>query len=439
MFKNSMFKTAALGLAALSLPFMAGCAAQATRPAVSSAPAKVMTLDDRYLAVAKQRVAASDAALKPAYDALIASANKALAAPLETVTAKDMTPLSGDKRDYMSMGPYWWPNPNTPNKLPYVRRDGQTNPEVRGNGLDSARMQRMNTNVRDLALAYYFTGDKKYADRVAAQLRMWFIDPKTRMNPSLRFAQAIPGVVDGRGIGLIDTRNMWMVIDGAALIAPSGSFSAAELQSLRGWFAEFADWMVNSETGHEEDVWHNNHGMFYDAQLVNYLLFVGDVDGAARRTFDAQMRRIASQIAKDGRQHMELERTRPFHYSAFNLEAALRIARYGEQVSVPGMSLKADDPRCVHPQYRCAIDVWNFEIDERSLKRGIDFLANATANPSSWTLATKEEPKLNFEPVVPVLLMAERAYKTGGYAKIAAGLPAETKASLDNLLWPVIK
>lgn len=406
------------------------------RPVTQASP-RLITLDEASLSLSRERLQAKDERLKPAFDALISRADAALKAPAYSVTHKTSTPPSGDKRDYMSMGPYWWPNPDTPNKLPYVKRDGQRNPETSGNGMDSGRVNAMNAAVLNLSLAYYFSGNKAYASKAAELIRVWFLDEATRMAPHMRYAQAIPGVVDGRGIGLIDSRNFWMVIDGAALIAPSGELDSTSVQGLRQWFAQFNDWMLNSETGHEEDVWHNNHGMFYDAQVINHLLFIGDVTAAAKRTFDAQTRRIASQIARDGRQHMELERTRPFHYSVFNLEAAMRIARYGEQVNVGGATLKSDDPRCVHPQFRCAIDVWKFEVDERSLKRGIDFVTEATANPNAWRLLTKEESKLNFSPMVSTLLQAERAYKTGRYAQVLESLPATTRSELAHLLWPV--
>lgn len=41
---------------------------------------------------------------------------------------------------------------------------------------------------------------------------------------------------------------------------------------------------------------------------------------------------MAAQIDQDGRQTMELERTIPFHYSLFNLEAHLLLNRYAEHV-----------------------------------------------------------------------------------------------------------
>ena len=411
--------------------------AQALSRAITTEPPKVITLDDAYLSLSRDRLKADDASLKPAYDALIVKANKALAAKLETVMDKSAMPLSGDKHDYISMGPYWWPNPNTSDKLPYIRKDGQVNPETKGDNMDSPRLVRMSANVRDLSLAYYFTGDKEYADRAAAAIRTWFLDPATRMNPNLRFGQSIPGVVDGRGVGVLDTRVLWMVIDGVALIQPSNALSRSEVQDLRKWFAQYVDWMMTSDTGHEEFVWHNNHGSFFDAQVADYLLFLGDTKGAARFVFDSQTRRIAAQIARDGKMWMELERTRPYHYTLFNLEALTHIARYGEQVNNPVATLKSDDLRCVQPQLRCEIDVWNFEVDERSLKRGIDFFVDATANPNAWTMFTKEEKSFEYDAALPVLLMAERAYKNGAYAKVLETFPDDTKASLDRLLWPL--
>jgi hypothetical protein len=436
MLNRVMLRSAALAL----VPLLAACATagngSSSRVITTETP-KVITLDESYLTLSKQRVKAGDASIKPAYDALIARADKALTAKLETVMDKTMMPLSGDKHDYMSMGPYWWPNPNTPDQLPYIRKDGQANPAVRGDNLDSSRLVRMGNNVYDLSLAYYYTGQQKYADAAAKAIRTWFLDPSTRMNPNLRFGQSIPGVVDGRGVGLIDTRNLWMVIDGIALIAPSNALSVSEVQDVREWFSSFTNWMLTSDTGHEEYVWHNNHGSFFDAQAVNYLLFLGDRETAAHMVFDAQTRRVAAQIATDGKMYMELERTRPYHYSLFNLEALTRIARYGEQVLNMSATLKPDDPRCVQPQLRCGIDFWNFEVDERSLKRGIDFITNATTNPQSWSLYTSEEKSFPTNEAVQLLLQSERAYKTGNYGKLASSLYDKTKTSTDWLVWPI--
>ena len=209
-----------------------GCAVRAveptTAPAAISTPA-LLTLEPAALALTRQRLASGDAALQAPYAALRRRADQALLTAPRSVTHKTSTPPSGSKHDYMSMGPYWWPNPATPNGLPYVQRDGQRNPLASGNALDSNRLQGMLADVRDLALAHHFTGDMRYARKSAAVIRTWFLDPATRMNPSLRYGQSIPGITDGRGIGIIDTRDLWLVIDAVALITPGPEIGRAHV------------------------------------------------------------------------------------------------------------------------------------------------------------------------------------------------------------------
>lgn len=62
--------------------------------------------------------------------AVIREADKNLSATILTVMDKPLTPPSGNKHDYMSMGRYWWPDPTKADGLPYVRRDGVVNPEI---------------------------------------------------------------------------------------------------------------------------------------------------------------------------------------------------------------------------------------------------------------------------------------------------------------------
>ena len=80
-----------------------------------------------------QALAAAKAGRAPAARrAVLARADAALAGPAYSVTSKTRTPPSGDKHDYISMGPYWWPDPSRPGGEPYVRRDGEVNPERDG-------------------------------------------------------------------------------------------------------------------------------------------------------------------------------------------------------------------------------------------------------------------------------------------------------------------
>jgi hypothetical protein len=391
-----------------------GCAHQPVAPSAPSAPSapQLLTLEAAALALTRQRLLGGDAAPQAAFDALKRRADVALRAPLRSVTHKTSLPPSGSKNDYMSMGPYWWPDPATASGLPYVQRDGHRNPKWIGNALDSMRLQAMLADTRDLALAYHFTDDIRYARKAAAALRTWFLDPATRMNPSLRFAQGIPGVVDGRGIGIIDTRDLWIVIDAVALLAPSGSGLAVdELQSLRQWFADYAHWMHTSQLGRDAAASENNHGLFYDAQLVAYWWFIGETQKARQLAFDAQTNRVAAQIDAHGRMPLELARTRPFHYQTFALEAATRLARYGHVLSVP--------------------------IDDKSLRAALNFVAAVVQDPASWRHATALEPTPPLASALPVLLFAQRACLPGSYSSTLAALQPTSREHVAWLLWPL--
>lgn len=408
-----------------SLALICGGALSATRAPI--------TMDQAYLNYARSLVAAQDPELMPAYERLLREAKLLLAIAPEAVTHKKLLPPSGDRHDYMSLAPYWWPDPARPDGLPYVRRDGHFNPSAKNDDSDSVRIQVMCLGTQSLSLAYFFTGDEVYARKAADFIRSWFLAPATRMNPNLRYGQAVMGVVDGRGIGLIDTRNLWMVIDAVALIAPAGQLDERELAGLRAWFGDFVRWMLTSDIGIEEFNAYNNHGSFYDMQVAAYSLFAGDEATAKRAVERATDLRIASQIAADGRQHAELERTTPFHYSAFNLDAMENIARYGEQLGVK---------------------VWQTRAEGRGIQRGLDYLASFAARPETWPY--KELRRAETELALSVLLRAERAYRDGRYAKVVAELPLtrfetqeylglnallgteppDTQNVIDRLIWP---
>lgn len=414
-------------------------AGKATAP--SAAPA-LLTLDPAALAQTRERLQKGDATLQPALAALLRRAEVALTVAPRSVTHKTTLPPSGDKHDYMSMGPYWWPNPDTPTGLPYVQRDGQRNPQVLGNALDSQRLQNMLSDARDLALAHHFTGELRFAHKAADVIRTWFIAPATRMNPSLRFGQAVPGVAEGRGIGIIDTRDLWWVMDAVALIAPSGAgLTGAEQQQLQAWWADYAHWLHTSALGRDEAAEKNNHGLFFDVQLAALWLATGQTDKARQLVFNAQARRFAAQFDTQGRMPLELARTRPYHYHTFTLQAATRLARYAqvlERAAPAGSTLPASDARCARPaaDARCPLDLWRGVIDGKSLPAVLDFVAATVVNPTGWQHATAVEPTPPLVSALPVLLAAQRELPAGRYSAALARLRELAPDHIAWLLWP---
>ena len=306
------------------------------------------------LAAHKAQLAAGDKTLQPALDNLISDADKALKNGPFSVLQKTALPPSGDKHDYMSMGPYWWPDPKKADGKPYIRRDGEVNPESRDSGNDRPAMEKMQSSVSTLALAFYFTGQEKYAAHAAKLLRAWFLDDATKMNPNLNFGQAIPGITKGRGIGIIETAGLPQLLDYVALLQTSASWTTADNDGLKNWMSSYLDWLLTSKNGIDEAKTHNNHGTWYDVQVAGLALFVGK-DEIAKKAVESAQRRLVKQIEPDGKQPEELARTKGFSYSAMNLNGFFNLADLGRAVN---------------------IDLWNYQSEDgRSLRRALDFLA----------------------------------------------------------------
>ena len=245
---------------------------------------------------------------KSAFDSIVKNAEKVLKnGKIYSVMNKEQIPPSGDKHDYMSQAPYWWSDPAKPNGLPYIRKDGERNPEL-NKITDKEELEKMMADAETTALAYFFSNREAFAEHSAKLIRTWFIDEKTRQNPNLKFAQGIPGINKGRGIGLIETRHLYRIIDSAILIRSSKSWSESDHKSLKKWFADYSKWMIESDLGKDEAKAKNNHGTHYDAQLISFLIFT-DQRELAKKQLEISKQRIKSQLEKDGRLPLELERT----------------------------------------------------------------------------------------------------------------------------------
>lgn len=354
----------------------------------------------------------TDPAIAPAYAAVIKRADAAMAGPTYTVVDKTRTPPSGDKHDYISMGPYWWPDPTKPNGEPYVRRDGEFNPERATNAFDVTDLDAMSAAVEALSLAYYFTDDARYAAKAARLLRVWFLDPATRMNPNTRYAQGVPGRTTGRAEGVLDTYRLLRVVEGVGLLAPSNALSDADQKGLERWFADYATWMRTDPNGREEQAAANNHGAWFDYQLAGFSLFARQ-DAVARQVVaEAGARRIATQVAPNGSLPLELTRTRALHYSYFALEALVGTAQFG---------------RCV------GLDLWSYRTaDGRGLRAAFDFLAPYVGREASFPYPELKPDEASSE-AFPLFAAAAEAYGDKGLAAKSAALAERYPANLARL------
>jgi len=314
---------------------------------ISTPPPRVFQLDPARLIAARESLARGEPQLQPALARLRHEADQALLLTPPSVMSKPRTAASGDKHDYFSYGPYWWPDPAKPGGLPYIRRDGEVNPASDRN-TDEDHFKAVISSVHTLGLAYWFTRDGRYARHAAQFVRTWFLDPATRMNPNLQHAQAIPGITDGRGIGIIESRGLFGLNEGLALLAGSPAWSARDQEEYHAWLVAFYQWLTTSANGRDERAEKNNHGSWYDVQVAHLALVLGRQDDARTILTEGLARRVVVQIEPSGAQPLELARTKSLDYSLMNLEALFTCARLGKLVGVDWWSFSTPDGRSLH-------------------------------------------------------------------------------------------
>ncbi len=253
-----------------------------------------------------------------------AAAFRKIKAPTVTAKPAAFVAPSGKTNDYNSLGKYWWPDPDSSDGLPYIRRDGQVNPDVEK--FDRPRFGLLTSGCSTLIVHGWLTGDTASFQTAAHWLRTWFIDPATRMNPHLEYAQHIPGRCNGRGIGLIETEDCAFLLDLVPLLAESGEWSTDDQSGLRDWFSEYLNWFRTSAHGLAEEREHNNHGSWFDAQVMAFARFTGRDDLVVEQWESWTRARILAHISVDGRQPHEESRTLSLGYSIFNLAALVAAA-----------------------------------------------------------------------------------------------------------------
>lgn len=293
---------------------------------------------------------------------IIKEAEWALKQQPVTVTAETCTRSAGGKHDFYSEGDYWWPNPKSPDS-PYIQKDGLTNPQnFIAHRLAMIRFSRV---MGALATAYKITGDKKYVKEAELHLNAWFINPETMMNPNLLYAQAIKGVATGRGIGIIDAIQLMEVVQGTE--AMQTSLSKQTVDGTKAWFAKYLTWVTTHKYGLDEMNAKNNHGTCWVMQVACFAKFTNNIALLTLCRDRYKQLLLPGQMAADGSFPLELQRTKPYGYSIFDLDAMCTICQL--------LSTKEDN-------------LWAFETaDGRSISKGIAFLYPYLKDKSKWPYA----------------------------------------------------
>jgi hypothetical protein len=352
------------------------------------------------------------AADTPALADLRADADKMLKAKPHSVMEKTRLPPSGDKHDYLSLAPYSWPDPAKPDGLPWINRDGEVNPESR-EGTDSKTLGHMCVEVETLALAYRLTKQEPYAAKAAEILKVWFLDPATKMNPHLEYGQGVPGRNTGRSSGIIDSVRFIRVVQAIGWLDGSPAWTPERQKGMKAWFRAYLDWLLKSKIGLAEASSANNHGSWYLAQTAAYALFVGDQE-QVRKSVELGRERIAKQIEPDGRMPLELKRTKSYSYSLYNLDALITLGEIGTAVGIDLFAYRTEDGR--------------------SLRAALDYVAPYFQADKKWPGPQIKEVKHPDEELAGLLRRAANAYGEPKYEAMIQD--AKLAASRFQLIWP---
>jgi len=333
----------------------------------------------------------------------LGNAKKYLADQPVTVTSALSKRSTGGPHDFFSEGDYWWPDPKNPDG-PYVQRDGMTNPD---NFVEHRKfLMKLSVQAPALTAAWKLTKDRRYSDHAAAHIRAWFVDEPTRMNPNLRYAQAIHGRSTGRGTGVIDTIHLVEVARAVPLLAESGSLTPAQYDATKKWFEEYVQWMTTSKNGTDERDTKNNHATCWLMQVAAFAKLTGNRDLLAWSAERYKTVIVPGQIQPDGSLPLEMARTKPYGYCLFNLEA---LATLCQIVSETGDNL------------------WNFATpDGRGIRKAIEFMYPYIADKKSWP----KPPDVMYFEYWPMrqeaLLFGGLAYQRSDYLDLWRKLPADS-------------
>ena len=346
---------------------------------------KFIFLNERQLLTARwylrHKMASPD--LIKVSNIVISRAEKALNYDTLSVVNKLDLPPNKNKNDYLSYSRYWWPNSSELDSK-WVRLDGKVNPLSTSDNGDRGTLGVFCTSVYDLAIAYYFTGDKRFFVKGVTLLKDWFIRNETRMNPNLQFSQMIFNDPRPRRVGVIDGRLLSeFVLDAVAIFSRSIFWKQSDGDAIENWFSQYLIWLVQSEVGSSASKQQNNHYSWYCFQVASLSCFISD-HHTFNKVIGELVNSLSKQINNDGSQSGELDRVFSFHYSNFNLLAITKA------ISLTSRMDFIFDKSTI-----------NIELD--LIKQGIEFLFKFFVTNKDWSYS---EETISIEKIIPVIFIA---------------------------------
>lgn len=135
-----------------------------------------------------------------------------------------------------------------------------------------------------LALAWFFTGNAKYARRARDKVYTWFLDPNISMYPDLRVAGVHRGGTKfGRPEGIFDMARLPDLLNAAVMLeGATDIWSAEDTRLLRSWVFQYINFLTTEPVAVYARMMGNYIGTNVDEQLLAAHLYLSEVQAESR-------------------------------------------------------------------------------------------------------------------------------------------------------------
>jgi len=292
--------------------------------------------------------------------------------------------------------------------------------------------------VPALAAAYLLTGEDRYAQHAAVQLQAWFIDPATRMAPSLKYGQVIPmpttnrtvvqnnssfGMappepVGGRFEGILEALPLVEIAQAIPFLAPSPALPESDVKALHMWFAAYLKWLMEPQDSgprlaalaRDRKDHHATSWLLQTSAYASLLAPEGDIPRLQDSTLADLRHRfktvtLRAQISPEGTFRHELESATPYRDSLFNLDMMAGICQL--------LSTRFES-------------VWQYQLEDGpGMRSAIAYHFPYIANRSIWPFRADSTHFKELPGRRACLLLTARPYQRPEYAALWKTLPPD--------------
>jgi hypothetical protein len=356
------------------------------------------------------------------HDRILESASHYLTQIPSPLTAFPCARSPATPQDFYSEAADYWPDPANP-AGPYAVRSGPPNPDAFIAHRDA--LLDFSITVPALTAAFVITNDERYAQQAIRHLRAWFLDPATRMTPSLQYGQTTLPAKIGRPEGVAEAVHLAEVVQCLPFLSNSEALADADLSGLKKWFADYFTWLNTSRLAGLARDSKNHHGTSWllQAASIAHLTQVADDAPVTALRHQYKSSTIRAQIVADGTFPHELTTPNPYRNTLFNLDMMAGICLL--------LSTRFES-------------VWDVELqDGPGFRTVIARLYPFILNRGAWPYRADAKYFANLPIRPPSLLFAARAYDRPEYATLWKTLnPEPTVPELQHtfpirqpLLW----